>query len=291
METRRILQAVGCVRVGSCPTQPVLSLVELTADKVICGRYKPLRRRFAPDWSATMAGWNPPSQFTAVCCWATARNATEIPRPMDDMWGRYLMALDNVSERLERITRALDQAGVCYAFIGGQAVALWVATVDPSAVRTTKDIDLLLDRAALPTAREAARSIGMDYISGGWIFPGGKLPDASRPPVGRTRGGESHPRRVYFETMGGGMFIDRTAPNPRHGVHIVWAGEKVRPGNPVPAPTLDERQTLPGGRHVVSLGKLVEMKLTAFRDQDRVHLRDMLDVGLIDRSVTQRLPR
>ncbi|MGM0486402.1 MAG: hypothetical protein ACQESR_06540 [Planctomycetota bacterium] len=31
------------------------------------------------------------------------------------------------------------------------------------------------------------------YISGGWIFPGGKRPDASRPPVGRTRGGESHP--------------------------------------------------------------------------------------------------
>lgn len=186
-----------------------------------------------------------------------ARNATEITRPMDDMWGRYIMALDNVSERLERITRCLDQAGVCYALVGGQAVALWVATVDPSAVRTTKDIDLLLDRAALPTAREAARSIGMDY----------------------------------FETMGVGMFIDRAAPNPRHGVHIVWAGEKVRPGNPVPAPTLDDRQTLQGGRHVVSLPKLVEMKLTAFRDQDRVHLRDMLDVGLIDRSVTQRLPR
>ncbi|MGM0485933.1 MAG: hypothetical protein ACQESR_04130 [Planctomycetota bacterium] len=35
------------------------------------------------------------------------------------------------------------------------------------------------------------------YISGGWIFPGGTLPDASRPPVGRTRGGESHPRPVY----------------------------------------------------------------------------------------------
>jgi hypothetical protein len=26
------------------------------------------------------------------------------------------------------------------------------------------------------------------------------------------------------------------------------------------------------------------MKLTSFRDKDRVHLRDMLDVGLIDAS-------
>ncbi|MGM0485376.1 MAG: hypothetical protein ACQESR_01250 [Planctomycetota bacterium] len=32
------------------------------------------------------------------------------------------------------------------------------------------------------------------YISGGWICPDGKRPDASRPPVGRTRGGESYPR-------------------------------------------------------------------------------------------------
>ncbi|MFO7902119.1 MAG: hypothetical protein R6U98_05625, partial [Pirellulaceae bacterium] len=33
-----------------------------------------------------------------------------------------------------------------------------------------------------------------DYISGGGICPDGKLPDASRPPVGRTRGTRSHPR-------------------------------------------------------------------------------------------------
>lgn len=166
------------------------------------------------------------------------------------------MALDDVSERLERITRCLDQAEVCYALVGGQAVALWVATRDPAAVRTTKDIDLLLDRDALPAAREAARTVGMDY----------------------------------FEIMGVGMFIDRKDPNPRHAVHLVWAGEKVRPHEPVAAPTMQDRQTLPGGRHVVSLPKLVEMKLTAFRDQDRVHVRDMIDVGLIDASVTEHLP-
>ncbi|MGM0485792.1 MAG: hypothetical protein ACQESR_03405 [Planctomycetota bacterium] len=40
------------------------------------------------------------------------------------------------------------------------------------------------------------RPIHTVYISGGWIFPGGKRPDASRPPVGRTRSGESHPRPV-----------------------------------------------------------------------------------------------
>ncbi|MFW6171575.1 MAG: hypothetical protein ACODAD_13885 [Planctomycetota bacterium] len=29
---------------------------------------------------------------------------------------------------------------------------------------------------------------GQDYLSGGWIYPGGKLPGASRPPARRTRG-------------------------------------------------------------------------------------------------------
>jgi hypothetical protein len=32
------------------------------------------------------------------------------------------------------------------------------------------------------------------------------------------------------------------------------------------------------------------MKLVAFRDKDRVHLRDMLDVGLIDQSWCNRFP-
>ena len=34
---------------------------------------------------------------------------------------------------------------------------------------------------------------------------------------------------------------------------------------------------------------LVRMKLTSFRDQDRVHLRDLLDVRLVDASFCTRL--
>jgi len=35
---------------------------------------------------------------------------------------------------------------------------------------------------------------------------------------------------------------------------------------------------------VLSLEALVRMKLTSYRDKDRMHLRDMLDVGLIDHT-------
>ncbi|MFO7901667.1 MAG: hypothetical protein ACQESR_04195 [Planctomycetota bacterium] len=53
-------------------------------------------------------------------------------------------------------------------------------------------------QAVLPLVGLAAENVIRDrHISGGWIVPGGKLPDASRPPVGRTGGGECHPRPVY----------------------------------------------------------------------------------------------
>ena len=170
-------------------------------------------------------------------------------------WKQYLMALEDVTDRLERISRALEKASVPYALVGGQAVAMWVATKDPAAVRTTKDVDVLIRREDLPQARAAALSVGMSY----------------------------------FEVMGVGMFLDRD-PNPRHAVHVVWADEKVRPNYQLPSPTIDQRQTFPDGMHVVSLPGLVLMKLMSNRDQDRVHLRDMIDVGLIGRELLEELP-
>jgi hypothetical protein len=171
------------------------------------------------------------------------------------LWDQYIMAMDKVTARLDRITSALGAAYVPYALAGGQAVAMWVATKDPSAVRTTKDVDILLRRADLPRARAAALSVDMDYC----------------------------------EVVGVGMFVERDDPNPRHAVHLIWADEKVRPEHPTPAPAVDEQSSLVPGKSVVSLRGLVAMKLAADRDQDRVHLRDMIDVGLIGRELLPSL--
>jgi hypothetical protein len=173
-----------------------------------------------------------------------------------DLWRQYVMALDDVTARLQKITRALAEASVEHALVGGQAVALWVATRDPAAVRTTKDVDILIRREDLARARAAALSVGMDY----------------------------------FEVMGVGMFLEREDPNPRHAVHLLWAGEKVRASHECPAPTIDQRETLSPGLPVVSLSGLVLMKLQANRDQDRVHLRDMIEVGLVGREMLAGLP-
>ena len=167
------------------------------------------------------------------------------------------MALDEVSQRLERITKALETAGVPHALVGGQAVALWVASKDPAAVRTTKDVDILLQRSDLPRARAAALAAGMDY----------------------------------FEVIDVGMFLEKNDPNPRKAVHLLWAGEKVKVEDPLPSPTIDERQELEPGKHAVLLPALVRMKLMANRDHDRAHLRDMIDVSLIGREMLKDMPK
>lgn len=41
---------------------------------------------------------------------------------------------------------------------------------------------------------------------------------------------------------------------------------------------------------VLSLKALVQIKITAFRDKDRTHLRDLLEVGLIDASWGRHYP-
>ncbi len=41
---------------------------------------------------------------------------------------------------------------------------------------------------------------------------------------------------------------------------------------------------------MIDLPALVRMKLTSFRDIDRVHIADMLSVGLIDETIKSGLP-
>ena len=57
-----------------------------------------------------------------------------------------MAAAEEVKQRMLRTTAVLDAAGVPYAVIGGNAVATWIGSMDPDAVRGTKDVDILLRR-------------------------------------------------------------------------------------------------------------------------------------------------
>ena len=162
----------------------------------------------------------------------------------------YVMAVERVERRLRRVTEALNAAGIRYAVIGGNAVAVWVAKADPSATRTTVDVDLLVDQSDL----EAVTRVFTEVLK----FTRHDL------------------RRLV-------LFTDPDEPSKRSGVHLVWAGRKVLPSYAHPAPNVDESVFEPQhGFSVLDLAALVRMKLTSYRFKDRVHLLDMIEVGLID---------
>lgn len=92
---------------------------------------------------------------------------------------------------------------------------------------------------------------------------------------------------VYRHITGIDMFLDGTDARARDAVHVVLAGEKIRAEYSSAAPDVTESEK-PDRFFVLSLESLVRMKLASFRDKDRTHLRDFLDIGLIDASWTSR---
>jgi hypothetical protein len=160
-----------------------------------------------------------------------------------------------VKERLLRSTAALERAGVASALIGGNAVAEWVGRVDEDAVRNTRDVDILIRRSDLEATKSALEPAGFVYC-----------------------------RSVDVE-----MFLDGSDGRPTSAVHLLYAGEKVRANDLVPTPEISESERAKDYR-VVSLAALVRMKLTSYRDKDRTHLRDLIGVGLIDKTWPARLP-
>jgi hypothetical protein len=164
-------------------------------------------------------------------------------------------AVEKVRQRLRRAAHALEQAKVPYAVAGGNAVAAWVSRVDEAAVRNTQDVDIVLRRADLTAARKALEQAGF----------------------------------VYRHAASMDMFLDGPDAKARDAVHIVFAAEKVRADYASPAPDVSESEETETFR-LLSLDALARMKLTSFRDKDRVHLRDLIDVGLIDESWLEKIP-
>jgi hypothetical protein len=170
-------------------------------------------------------------------------------------WERTALAVEKVKERLRRASAALGQAGVGYAVVGGNAVAEWVGRVDEAAVRNTRDVDILIRRADFEAAKTALEAAGF----------------------------------VYCQSQDLDMFLDGVDGRGKDAIHVLFAGEKVRPDHATPAP--DVVSSEPAARfQVLALDALVQMKLNSFRLKDRVHLLDLIGVGLIDQTWPARVP-
>jgi len=173
-----------------------------------------------------------------------------------DILDRMVKAVEKVRERLLRAAGALEKAGLDYAVIEGNAVAAWVSTIDESAVRNTRDVDLLINRKDFDKIKQVLEKEGF----------------------------------IYKHVAGIDLFLEEKGSKARDSIHLVYAGEKVRPEYIAPAPDVSESEYLTPLMRVISLEALVRMKLTSFRLQDQVHLMDLNEAGLIKKDLVSNLP-
>lgn len=172
------------------------------------------------------------------------------------VWGNTFF--ETRVEQLFDLARLVEEifaaAAVEYRVIGGLAVYLYVEDAEPDAGRLTRDIDIVVRRQDLTRIAEAGKRFGLKH------------------------------RHV----AGVDMLVQAGGASARRAVHLVFAGEKVRPHYSEPAPDIGGGRTLHGIR-LIPLADLVRMKLTSFRAKDEAHLKDLDQAGLITPEIEGQL--
>jgi hypothetical protein len=175
---------------------------------------------------------------------------------INTMFEERLFALVGI---LERIAGPLAEEKIPYELVGGGAVMVQVQRVEPSAVRNTKDIDIMIERSDLERIKEVAGRSGFTFRHAASV-------DMLLPP-GETKA--------------------------LNAVHLIFSGERVRSTQVAPNPPIRPEYLSVHGVvvAVIAVADLVQMKLSNNRDIDRVHVRDMDSVGLITPEVQNALPQ
>jgi len=164
--------------------------------------------------------------------------------------------LFNLVGILQKIADPLAAAHIPYEVIGGLAVLIHVEAADPAQSVLTRDVDILIQRADLDRVITVAESQGFRF------------------------------RHVAGVDM---LLFGKKALN---SVHLIFAEERVKANQLLPNPTIAPERKLIKGRQisVIPVRDLVQMKLSAGRDKDRVHIRSLDAAGLITARIEHDLP-
>ncbi len=158
---------------------------------------------------------------------------------------------------LEKIVKALRDAGVHFEVVGGAAVNAYVLTKNRSRSFVTRDIDLLLNRNDLGRAAKAGETVG-----------------------------------YRAKKMMGGYALVRPGQDLGEAVHLLFVGEKSKSTQPFPHPELqpEEKRLFDISIPVAPLKDILQMKLNSLRPKDLIHIEILDDVGLITPDVELQLP-
>ena len=158
---------------------------------------------------------------------------------------------------LQKLSEPLEQAGVAHELVGGLAVFLHVENADSTHSSLTRDIDVLIRRDGLPLVVAIAEQQGFRFE----------------------------------QSAGLDTLLYGEANSARNAVHLLFSGEKVKSTQLEAHPGIRPvRSSLHGQDFlVISVADLVRMKLSSYRDKDRVHVRGMEAAGLITSAVEGEL--
>lgn len=167
----------------------------------------------------------------------------------DQLWQRIGESMDRVELRLRKAVNILESTSIPFAIVGGDAARVWVAQVDPGAVRATNDDDILIRPEDLEQLKLVKAATGYHYR----------------------------------KAAGLDMFLEGKDDSVRYAIRILLANRMVKQGDFEPNPDVESIEYGDGIR-ILPLGRLVRMKLNSFRLKDRVYLLDMIEVGLLNES-------
>ena len=158
---------------------------------------------------------------------------------------------------LQELSVPLEQAGVPHELVGGLAVFLHVENADSTHSSLTRDIDVMILRDDLSRVVSIAEDQGFRFRLSAGID----------------------------------MLLFGETNSARNAVHLVYSGEKVKPTQLESHPGINPVRVGLHGQEfqVVPVLDLVRMKLSSYRDKDRVHVRGMDAAGLITSDVENGL--
>jgi len=166
----------------------------------------------------------------------------------------YDIHMEQLLDRMQRFHAVMSAAGIPYRIVEGLAAFIHVFEVEPDKARLTRDVDAGVAHLDLPRITAAAERAGFKYR----------------------------------HAAGVDMLVDAEAPRARAAVHLIFVGEKVRPGDIESIPASEPVRTKEGIL-IAPVADLVRMKLTSFRLKDKVHIQDLDSVGLITPEIESGL--
>jgi hypothetical protein len=179
---------------------------------------------------------------------STIENPPTVVSFCEDVLERMVQAARRVQERLKRAASSLECASVPFAIGGSNAAAIWIGSVDASAVRQARNVELVVHRQDFAQVNSSLQTAGFVASTAGNLV----------------------------------RFLDGPDGNWRDGIETTFAGEQV---NGTPADRLTpypESSEVINGVRVLKLATLVQFQLARYRLDDIVDLRDLIDVGLVD---------